>query len=311
LAINSKFRINNSGASDKSSFKNYSLRTRGPIVDNQLGNPVIHYTKKPSVLKSCFSLLCHRPKFLPHAQLPEIELTWSLPCIDSLELNAYQQLCGYKIDNQVPLCFPYVLCGPLHLQLLTRLPIPAMGLLHLRSQIHLIEAIDPNSSCRLICRSGTSQLSPQGLEFDVLSILEQGGKERWSCTATFLRRANFPDANESLVSGLSKLEYRDPLASFYIPRNIGRSYARLCGDFNPIHISSPSAWLFGLKGSIAHGMWVSARALAFLPQDLDSIQLSFKGPVFTGGQVDLVQKGSDFNLFYRGNPRPVILARLT
>ncbi|WDE97373.1 MaoC/PaaZ C-terminal domain-containing protein [Lentisphaera profundi] len=271
---------------------------------------MIHYTEKPSILKSSLSLLRHRPKFQPHAQLPEIDLRWSLPCIDLLELNHYQKLCGYTIGAQVPLCFPYVLCGPLHLQLLTRLPIPAMGLLHLRSQIHLKAAIDSSSPCQLICRSGNSQLTPQGLEFEAISILEQGGQVRWSCTATFLRRASFPEAEDSPAPVLSKLDYRDPIASFAIPRNIGRRYARLCGDFNPIHISSPSAWLFGLKGSIAHGMWVTARALALILQQVDSLELSFKGPVFTGGQVDLMQNDSDFNLFYRGNPRPVILAKM-
>ena len=252
----------------------------------------------------------HRPKFQPHAPLPEVELRLPLACIDLARLNDYQKLCAYTLSDKVPLCYPYVLCGPLHLQLLKRLPIPPMGLLHLRSQIHLIEAIDPHSPCELICRSGTSQLTPQGLEFEALSILEQGGKVLWSCTATFLRSASFPEASDSQAPALNKLDYVDPTASFAIPRNIGRRYARLCGDFNPIHISRPTAWLFGLKGSIAHGMWVAARALPLLSEEATSIDLAFKGPVFTGGHVELVQSGGDFNLFYRGNPRPVILGRV-
>ena len=269
------------------------------------------FTDKPSVLKNSMRLLMHRPKFYPHNPLPKVELRLALDCIDLAELHDYQKLCTYAVSDQVPLCFPYVLCGPLHLQLLTSLPIPAMGLLHLRSQINLIEAIDPHNPFELICRSGQSQLTSQGFEFEAVSILEQEGKVRWSCTATFLRRGSFPEAKESQEPVLNKLDYANPVGSFAIPGNIGRQYARMCGDFNPIHISSPSAWLFGLKGSIAHGMWVSARALPLLNKEATSLELAFKGPVFTGGHVELVQKHLDFNLFYRGNPRPVILGRLS
>lgn len=269
------------------------------------------FTDKPSVLRNSIRLLMHRPKFHAHAPLPKVELRLALDCIDLAELHDYQKLCAYELSDQVPLCFPYVLCGALHLQLLTSLPIPAMGLLHLRSQINLIEAIDPLSPCELICRSGKSQLTPQGFEFDAISILEQEGKVRWSCTATFLRRGSFLEASDSQAYELKKLDFVNPVGSFAIPNNIGRQYARMCGDFNPIHISSPSAWLFGLKGSIAHGMWVAARALPILNKEATSLELAFKGPVFTGGHVELVQKHLDFNLFYRGNPRPVILGRLS
>ena len=268
------------------------------------------YREKPSVLKSSLSLLMHRPKLKPDLELPDIELCWSLPCIDLAGLNSYQELCAYAIDDRVPLCYPYVLCGPLHLQLMTRLPIPAMGLLHLTSEISLIESIDLQSPIELICRSGMSKVTPQGLEFEAVSILEQAGKEKWRCTATFLKRGTFSNAIESDSPLLTKLDFSDPIGGFTIPRNIGRRYARLCGDYNPIHISKPSAWLFGLKGSIAHGMWVGARALSLISEKVNHLELAFKGPVFTGGHVDLVRKGDDFNLFYRGNDRPVILGRV-
>ena len=57
-------------------------------------------------------------------------------------------------------------------------------------------------------------------------------------------------------------------------------------------------------------MWVSARALSLMPQAAKNLELAFKGPVFTGGHVELVKKDDDFNLFYRDNPRPVTLGRI-
>ena len=90
-------------------------------------------------------------------------------------------------------------------------------------------------------------------------------------------------------------------------------YARLCKDYNPIHISVLMAKLFGFKRSIAHGMWVSAAALAKVNQpQANKFDLAFKGPVFTGSQV-IVKKGDDghYNCFTSGNERPVILMKLS
>ena len=39
-----------------------------------------------------------------------------------------------------------------------------------------------------------------------------------------------------------------------LPMDMGRRYAAVCGDYNPIHTSSWLAPLFGQRGAIAHGI---------------------------------------------------------
>ena len=51
-------------------------------------------------------------------------------------------------------------------------------------------------------------------------------------------------------------------ATFSAPADIGRRYGLVSGDMNPIHLSAPSAKLFGFRQAIAHGLWTKARALA-------------------------------------------------
>jgi acyl dehydratase len=51
-------------------------------------------------------------------------------------------------------------------------------------------------------------------------------------------------------------------AIWRIPSDIGRRYAAVSGDRNPIHMSGPAAKLFGMPGIVAHGMWMKARCLA-------------------------------------------------
>jgi hypothetical protein len=49
------------------------------------------------------------------------------------------------------------------------------------------------------------------------------------------------------------------LTAIRLPPNEGWQYARLSGDFNPIHWASPFAKLVGLHGPIAHGFDLMAR----------------------------------------------------
>ena len=49
-----------------------------------------------------------------------------------------------------------------------------------------------------------------------------------------------------------------------VPDDIGRRYAAVSGDRNPIHLAGFAAKAFGFKSAIAHGMWVKARTLAAL-----------------------------------------------
>ena len=76
-----------------------------------------------------------------------------------------------------------------------------------------------------------------------------------------------------------------------LPADLGRRFAKVSGDFNPIHTSIIGAKLFGFRRAIAHGMWTLGRALAALqpPGGLDQAEAhcDFKLPIFLPGQVAL------------------------
>jgi len=70
---------------------------------------------------------------------------------------------------------------------------------------------------------------------------------------------------------------------------MGRRYASVSGDYNPIHLSAISAKLFGFKKAIVHGMWSKARCLAVLKDQLpDSgyrVRANFHRPLFLPSNV--------------------------
>jgi hypothetical protein len=49
------------------------------------------------------------------------------------------------------------------------------------------------------------------------------------------------------------------LTRWKAPADIGRRYARVSGDYNPIHLSALTAKLFRLPQAIAHGLWNRAQ----------------------------------------------------
>ena len=84
------------------------------------------------------------------------------------------------------------------------------------------------------------------------------------------------------ASGVSTetLEVRD---------NTGWRYARVSGDFNPIHLTARTAQMFGFKQAVAHGMWSLGRCLAaaapHLPKGKMQVDTQFKLPVYIPSQA--------------------------
>ena len=67
-----------------------------------------------------------------------------------------------------------------------------------------------------------------------------------------------------------------------LPRDLGRRYAAVSGDRNPIHLYAATAKAFGFPRQIAHGMWTKARCLAALQgrlPDAYSVEVGFKKPI--------------------------------
>ena len=70
--------------------------------------------------------------------------------------------------------------------------------------------------------------------------------------------------------------------------DLGRRYAAVSGDRNPIHLYTLTAKALGFRRQIAHGMWSNARCVAALENrlpDAVTVEVAFKVPVFLPGKV--------------------------
>lgn len=241
--------------------------------------------------------LTKKPKGEP--ALPPLAVRVEDVSADAGHLADYAAICGFEAIEHLPITFPHVMAGALHLHLLTqkRFPFPLLGLVHIRNDIRQHRPLTADTRFSLEARLGEARSVRQGIEFDLTTDAFGDGEALWSETSTMLYRRPPPKSGttprpQAPPSPLA--EYQ----SFSVPSDIGRRYAKVGRDYNPIHLTPWAAKLFGFKRHIAHGMWSAARCAAALESELgrapSALSIQFKQPLFLPAKVALkFTRGAD------------------
>ena len=209
-------------------------------------------------------------------------------------LGSYRKLCGFSRHSWLPATWPHILAFPLQMSLLTdsTFPLPLLGLVHLRNRITQFRPIREGECLDLHCRLSAGETTERGLEFDIITEAFCGGRRVWQENSTTLSRRSEP-APKGTRSGRPTLERYPNSRYLEVPGDTGRRYAKISGDFNPIHLHALTARLFGFPRAIAHGMWSKARCLGLLEQEVEwkpgplEIEAAFKKPLFLPGSAQL------------------------
>lgn len=244
-------------------------------------------------------------------RIPRIEVSVAAVQASASRLDAYRSVCGFEAGEQLPITFPQVQAGSLHLWLMLRpeFPLPLMGLVHLRNRFELLGPmpVDGAYDIRAVLLEG--RRTHQGFEIDILTeyTATASGELVYRALMTILHRIKTDapplprSAPPPAASALA--EYR----SFEVPEDIGRRYAPVAGDFNPIHLYALTAKAFGFPRAIAHGMWSLARVTALLEQargqPAQTLSVQFRQPLLLPGKVALKfngrAAGTDYALLSR------------
>lgn len=221
-------------------------------------------------------------------ELPDTELVLPDAEIDRDNLTAYDRVCGFRLSDRLPPTYPHLLAFPLSMQLMTdsAFPFPVIGLVHIENRIEHARPLDADRRLTVRVRAANLRPHDKGTQFEILAEAESDGATAWRSTSTYLHRDG---------SGSSGKRERDeppeppaPNAVWTVPEDIGRRYAAVSGDRNPIHLRALTARLFGMKRHIAHGMWLKARCLAALEGTLPeafAVEVRFKLPVLLPSKV--------------------------
>lgn len=239
-------------------------------------------------LKAAGTLL-RRPKGKP--SIPPLSVRLAGMHARADQLAAYREVCGFSDSRHLPITFPHIMAASLLLHMLTRpeFPLPLLGLVHVRNRIEQLRAIGTGETLDFDLRLDTAREVRQGLEFDVITDVSVDGEPVWREVMTTLYRLPAPKSQSKppVPPAAQLVDY----LPFEAPADIGRRYAAIGKDYNPIHLAPLPAKLFGFKRHIAHGMWSMARCAALLSDRLDGaprlLEVAFRQPLFLPGRATL------------------------
>ncbi|MGA8047832.1 MAG: MaoC/PaaZ C-terminal domain-containing protein [Dermatophilaceae bacterium] len=233
-----------------------------------------------------------------HGPLPETVLELSETAVDRDKLAAYQQVCGMPVSDTLPHTYPHVLGFPLQAGLMARsgFPLPLAGLVHLENVITLRRRLTAADPLTVAVHAEDLRPHPRGTVVDLVTAVRCDGEPVWHGRSTYLSRGR-GSADAPAGSPAPAIPLGPPAARWRLQGDLGRTYAGVSGDVNPIHLYPLTAKAMGFPRAIAHGMWTYARTLAALGPGADGPSTShvwFRKPVLLPGSVELVvDKGSE------------------
>jgi acyl dehydratase len=225
--------------------------------------------------------------------LPDTRLARSGVTADPANLADYARVCRFPLTDSLPATYPHMLTFPLQMALMSdrSFPLALPGLVHVRNTVDVDRPIAATESLDLEVWAERFATHRVGATVDLCASVSAAGGEVWRSRSTYLARgakapAGAPDSDVTVEVG----ELGHPVATWRIPDDAGRRYAKVSGDVNPIHLSGLTAKAFGFKRAIAHGMWVKARVLAAVANRLPeafTVDVGFRKPLFLPSTVTL------------------------
>ena len=201
--------------------------------------------------------------------------------------EAYAAVCGFPVKDTVPLPYPHLLAFPLHMAVMTapEFPYPAIGTVHVENSITGHRPVAVGERLGVTVRVGRPLPHAKGTAFAFATEVHVGDELVWESTSTYLRRGR---GDETAPARQTYPDAPPTGTAWRLPGDLGRRYAAVSGDHNPIHLYPLSAKALGFPRQIAHGMWSLARCVAALESrlpDAGRVDVAFKKPILLPGTV--------------------------
>ena len=220
----------------------------------------------------------------------------------------YTHVTGLRAESGAhPITSLQVLAGSLHVNMLSdaRVPRSALGLVHVRNVFEQLGAL-PAAALWELRATLTPVHSSEGklTGVQLVTLAHTGGELRWRSTIDAVwptpKKRGEKKGQSARAASVSAGEGTQTL---FVPGDTGRRYARVSGDYNPIHLHAATARLFGFPKPIAHGMWTVARVLgAFETSKARRVEARFKRPLMLPSSVSVRASGEGNSSLSCGSP---------
>ena len=231
--------------------------------------------------------------------LPDTRLARTGVGVDRAHVAAYARVCRLPLTDVLPATYPHVLAFPLQVALMSdrSFPLALPGLVHVRNTVEVLAPVGADAPLDLEVWAERFAAHRSGATVDLCATVSAGGAEVWRSRSTYLARgARAPEGAPEADVDVDVGDLPRPVATWRVPADAGRRYARVSGDVNPIHLSGLTAKAFGFPRAIAHGMWTVARVLGALSgrlPDAFAYDVAFRKPLLLPSTVQLATAPAD------------------
>ena len=253
-------------------------------------------------------VLSKRARPAPAGPVGPLTSAFSLQGLDQAHVARYCQALGFA-PGAVPLPYWYLPVQRAHMATLLSddFPYRLAGMVHVENELTAHAQAPLEAPVTLATRIDVLPPTASGAVYCALETVgSSNGEPIFTCTSKYL-------AVRGARSGKARgerpaVQQGAVIDSWTLGPSSGRDYARISGDWNPIHLAPWSARLMGLPAPVIHGMHSLGKTCAALEKmtgrPVASISVRFTAPVPLGEPVVLT-RGAEANryvLFCAGVP---------
>lgn len=247
------------------------------------------FESMPQVGLTWLRALIPRPGLRAGGTVPHIEARVASHRADPAWVASFRAVT--ESPAALPAAALQAMALPLHMAVLTapEFPLPLLGAVHVRQRIDVVRALGADEAAEARCWVEGARQARRGVEVDLHTTWAVGGETVWHSVTTFLSRTGGDKSGPRAPAADDARPTPELTATWTLPEDLGRRFAKVAGDRNPIHLYWWTARLFGFKRPIIHGMWTLARCLAALegraPTAGVRIDCSFRKPLSLPGSA--------------------------
>lgn len=280
-----------------------------------LSAPALPAMGLPTLLRALLKVPKQRPQSRPDAAMPELVTEYRLDRLPLDDIARYRAAFGFR-EGHVPVTWWYLLAQRAHLATMLdpRFPFRIVGMVHMENALTEHGRIDPGQP--LLLRTSLRLLPPSSsgaLRCALETLGHANDALVFSCTSTYLvKRGTRRDGKPIQEAAASPGEI---VTHWTLDAAAGRRYARLSGDWNPIHLYGWSARLMGMRTPIIHGMHTLAASCAALEKQsgrhATSIACRFRAPVALGTAIALRAEMESGDFVVEAGGKPAVTGHCT
>lgn len=198
--------------------------------------------------------------------------------VDAARDRRFRDLVGAPLSDEAFFGHVHALIMPMQMELMSAddFPLPMMGLVHTENVYRQFAPVPVGSEVDVEVRVDGFRAHRAGTEVVLKATVSAADAKGAAAKAGDAPRAlveeesvylakgvRLPDTGEAPEQGKrERFKPPAPTAQWRLPGSIGRSWAKISGDWNPIHVTGATAKALGMPGVVAHGMYTASRALA-------------------------------------------------